>query len=91
MHECTCIKTCKSTAQSQVGAGYPSIKCQLEAFQRLAAIFLMTEQTSQTSSIRTAPIWIDTMTSGYMERPLIAFTLLWLSFIELFMFGCVSH
>lgn len=47
-----CIKTNKSAAQMQVVAGYRGIKCQLEAFQPRAAIFLTTSWPLGASALR---------------------------------------
>lgn len=47
-----CIKTNKSAAQMQVVVGYGGIKCQLEAFQPRAAIFLTTSWPLGASTLR---------------------------------------
>lgn len=69
-----CIKRYKSSAWGQVGAGCRSSKCQLEAIQFPAAVFLMAGQTLEPFTISTVHICIDTVTSGYIDRPLVPFT-----------------
>ena len=80
-----CIKRYKSAARRQVGAGYRSSKCQLEAIQLLAAVFVMASGPLEPLQSATVHIWIYTVTSGYLSSLSL---LLWLLFIDLFMFGC---
>lgn len=85
-----CIKRYKSAARRQVGAGYRSSKCQLEAIQLLAAVFVTASGPLEPLQSATVRSWIYTVTSGYLSSLSL---LLCFLFIDLFVFGCftVSH